>query len=89
MFVITTQFSMHQGQKCIAPIELLDVGPGDAPKGAPPGLDKGVNAFSYGVSCFQSVKIRKDLLKMHGFQCIRGGSVLPPPSCYMLGRAMC
>ena len=34
------------------------------------------------------MKIREDLLKMHGFECIRGGSVPAPPSCRTLGRAM-
>ena len=65
-----------------------DVGPGDAPKGASPSLGAGVNAFFCGVSRSQGVKIREDLLKMRGFQCIGGGSVSAPPSSRTLGRAM-
>ena len=69
---------MHKGRKCTAPTELPHTGPGDAPKGALPGLDRGVNAFLFGVSCCQSVKIREGLLEMHGFQCIGGGKCTAP-----------
>ena len=69
---------MHQGQKCPAPIELLHIGLGNEPKGASPSLGGGVNAFFRSLSCWQSVKIHEDLVKLPGFQCIGGGSVPPP-----------
>ena len=74
------------GQKCAAPIELPDVGLGVVLKGMSLGLDKGVNAVFFVVSCWQSVKIRECLLKMHGCQYIGGGSVPPALSCQTLGR---
>ena len=36
---------MDWGRQCTAPTELPDAGPGDAPKGASPGLGEGANAF--------------------------------------------
>ena len=79
---------MHWGRQYTAPTELLDAEPGDAPKGASPSLGAGVNAFFCGVSQLQRVKIHEYLLEMHGFQCIRCGSVPRPSSCYTLGWAM-
>ena len=35
------QFSLHWGRCCTAPNELPNAGPGDAPKGASPGLGGG------------------------------------------------
>ena len=57
-------------------------------KGTLLGLGGGVNAFFCSVSCCQSVKCHEDLLEMRNFQCIRGGSVLPPLSSCTLGQAM-
>ena len=79
---------MHWGWKCIAPIELPHAKSGDAPKGVLLGLGGGVNAFVCGVSCLQSVKIHKCLLRLHSFQCIGGRSVPTPLSWHTLGRAM-
>ena len=78
---------MHWGWKCTVHIELPDVGPGNVSQGVSPSLGIGVKAIFCAVSCLQSVKIRKCLLKMHGFKCIGGGSVPPPLSCQTLGRA--
>ena len=36
---------MHRGWQCAAPNQLPDVGPGGAPKGASPGLGRGLNAI--------------------------------------------
>ena len=69
---------MHWGRKCTAPTELPHAGPGDAPKGASPGLGGGMNAFFCSVLCWQGVKIRERLLKLHGFQCIRGRKCTVP-----------
>ena len=79
---------MLGGQQCAAPIELPHARLGDKLKAVLPGLDGGVNEFSYSVSFWQSVKIREGLFKVHGFQCIGGGSVLPPPSCRTLSQAL-
>ena len=79
---------MHWEWQFTAPPELLDAGPGDAPKGALPNLGASVNAFFCGESHSQGVKIHEDLLKMHGFQCIEGGSVPPPLSWRTFGCAM-
>ena len=67
---------------------MTDAGPDDAPKGALFGLDGGVHAFFCIVSCWQCVKNYEELLKLHGFHCIGGGSVLAPMSCWKLGWAM-
>ena len=61
------------------------VGPGDAPKGASPGLGGGANPFFCVISCCQNLKICECLLAMPSFQCIRGGSVPPPITCRTLG----
>ena len=66
---------------------LLHVGPGSTLKGASPGLGGGMNAVFCIVSCWQSVKIRQGFLKLRDFQCIECGSVPPPLSFHMLGRA--
>ena len=44
---------MHWGWQCTAPNELLDTGPGDAPKGTSPRLGGGVHAFFCLVSGLQ------------------------------------
>ena len=36
---------MHWGRQCAAPNQLLDAGPGGAPKGASPSLGGGLNAI--------------------------------------------
>ena len=46
---------MHRGRQCTAPNELPDAGPGDALKGALPGVGGGVNAFFCLVSSLQCV----------------------------------
>ena len=79
---------MHWRWQCAASNHLPDAGPGGAPKGALPSIDEGLNAIFCVVFCCQSVKVCECSLKMRGFQCIGGGSVLPPPSCQTLGRAM-
>ena len=62
-------------------------GPGNAPKGASPGLGGGGTAIFCVVSCWQNVTLCEGLLEMPSFQCIGGGSVPPPISCQTLGRA--
>ena len=62
-------------------------GPGDAPKGASPGLGGGADLFFSVVLCWQNVKICECLLATPSFQCIGGGSVPPPMPCRTLGRA--
>ena len=62
-------------------------GPGDAPKGASPGLGRGADPFFCVVLCWQNVKICECLLATPSFQCIGGGSVPPPMPCRTLGRA--
>ena len=79
---------MHWGRQCAAPTNLLDAGPSDVLKCTSPSLGAGVNAFFCSISRLQGVKNREDLLKMRGFQCIRGRSVPPPPSCRTLGQGM-
>ena len=79
---------MHWGRHCTTPPELPDAGLGDMPKGRSSSLGRGVNAFFCIVSHWQGVKISKGGLKLHNFQCIRGGSILTPMSCRTLGRAM-
>ena len=61
-------------------------GLGSALKSTLFGLGRGVNAFFYIVSCWQSVKIHEDLLKLRGFHYMGGGSVPPPMSCQTLGK---
>ena len=78
---------MHWGWQCVALNYLPDVGPSGVPKGALPGPGGGANAFFCVVPCWQNVKICEGLLQMPSFQCIGGGSVLPPISCRTLGRA--
>ena len=55
------------------------------PKGALPSLGRGVNAFFCVASCWQGVEIREGWLKLHSFQCIRGGCVLAAMSCWTPG----
>ena len=45
---------MHWGLQCTAPIELPDVGPGDAPKGTSLGPGSGMNAVftAYDMECW-------------------------------------
>ena len=62
-------------------------GPGDAPKGVLPGLGGGAEPFSSVVLCWQNDKFCECLLATPSFQCIGGGSVLPPMACRTLGRA--
>ena len=69
---------MHWGRQCAAPIELPDAGLGNAPKGELLGLGGGVNAFFCVVSCWQSVKIRKCLLKNAWFSMHREQKCLAP-----------
>ena len=89
MFACNAQFSMHWGRQCAAPNGLPHAGPGDAPKGASPGLGGGADAFFVSVVlCWQNVKICECLLAMPSFQCIGGGSVPPPMPCQTLGRAV-
>ena len=64
-----------------------DAGPGDAPKGASPGLGGGADPFFCVILCWQNVKFCECLLGMSNFQCIGGGSVPPPIPCRTLGRA--
>ena len=64
-------------------------GLGDAPKGASPGLGRGADPFFCVVLCWPNVKICACLLATPNFQCIGGGSVLPPMPCWTLGRAAC
>ena len=87
MFACNAQFSMHWGQQCAAPDALPDTGPGGAPKGASPGLGGGAESFFSIVLCWQDVKMCGCLLATPRFQCIGGGSVLPPMPCRTLGRA--
>ena len=65
----------------------LHAGPGDAPKGASPGLGGGAVLFFSVVLCWQNDKFYECLLGMPSFQCIGGGSVPPPMPCRTLGRA--
>ena len=54
MFAWNAQFSMHWGRQCAAPNQLPDAGPGGAPRGASPGLGRGLNAIFclvLGASC--------------------------------------
>ena len=69
--------SLHCGQQCTAPNELLDAGLGDVPKGVSLSLGGGVNASFCIVSRGQCVKNCEGLVKLHGFHCI-GGSSVPP-----------
>ena len=62
-------------------------GPGDAPKGASPGLGGDAEPFFSVVLCWQNDKFCECLLAMPSFQCIGGGSVPPPMPCRTLGRA--
>ena len=62
-------------------------GPGDAPKGASPGLGGGAESFFSVVLCWQNVKMCGCLLATPSFQRIGGGSVPPPMPCRTLGRA--
>ena len=78
MFACNGQFSMHQGRQCAAPNGLPHAGPGDAPKGASPGLGGGAKSFFSVVLCWQNVKICEYLLAMPSFQCIGGASVPAP-----------
>ena len=64
-----------------------NAGPGDAPKGASPGLGRGAEPFFSVVLCWQNIKICEFLLATPSFQCIGGGSVPPPMPCWTLGRA--
>ena len=66
---------------------LPHAGPGDAPKGASPGLGGGAEPFFSVVLCCQNDKFCEFLLAMPSFQCIGGGSVPPPMACRTLGRA--
>ena len=53
-FALIARFSMHWGQQCAAPNELLDAGPGNAPKGASPGIGIGVHEcffLVFGLQC--------------------------------------
>ena len=63
------------------------VGPGDAPKGASPGLGGGAEPFFSVVLCWQNDGFCECLLATPSFQCIGGGSVPPPMPCRMLGWA--
>ena len=62
-------------------------GPGDAPKGASPGLGGGAEPFFSVVLCCQNDKFCEFLLAMPSFQCIGAGSVPPTMACWTLGRA--
>ena len=53
--------------------KLPNGGPGDAPKGASPGLGRGVHSFSCLVSGWQFVKKRDGWIKEHAFGYIGGG----------------
>ena len=87
MFACNAQFSMHRGRQCAAPNALLDAGPGGTPEGASPGLGGGADLFFSVVLCWQNVKICEYLLATPSFQCIGGGSVLPPMPFRTLARA--
>ena len=52
-------------------------GPGDAPKGASPGLGRGAKPFFFVVLCWHYVKMCECLLAMPSFQCI-GAAVCRP-----------
>ena len=63
-------------------------GPGDAPKGASPGLGGGADSiFSLSYCVGTTLKFCECLLAMPSFQCIGGGSVPPPMHYQTLGRA--
>ena len=64
-------------------------GLGDALKGVSPSLGGGADPFFCVALCWQNVKICECLLATPSFQCIGGGSVLPPMPCRTLGRAAC
>ena len=68
MFACNAQFSMHRGQQCATPNQLLDVGPGGTPKGASPGLGGGLNAIFFLVSGASCVGKRVAGVK-HVWQC--------------------
>ena len=78
---------MHQERQCAGPDALPDAGLGGASKGASPGLGGGADPLFCVVLCCQNVKICQCLLATPSFQCIGGGSVLPPMPCRTLGRA--
>ena len=83
MFACNAQFSMRWERQCAAPNGLPHAGPGEAPKGASPGLGGGAKSFFSVILCSQNVKISEYLLAMPSFQCIGGASV--PPRC-LAGR---
>ena len=58
------------GALCAGGNESPDAGLGDAPKGAPLGLGRGVNAFFSIVSPLQGVKICKGWLKLRNFNAL-------------------